>query len=105
LDFEMPVRVLRPHEKVKALRGQVAIQRGPLVYCLESIDNPQVDIFTQSISPEAVFTTEQSDLFGGIVLLKVQAVSGQSLTFIPYSLWGNRGESKMSVWVKETRKD
>lgn len=105
LDFEMPVRVLRPHDKAKALRGQVAIHRGPLVYCLESIDNPQVDIFMQSISPEAVFTTEQSDLFGGIVLLKVQAVSGQSLTLIPYSLWGNRGESKMSVWVKETRKE
>jgi len=105
LDFEMPVRVLHPHEKTKALKGLVAIHRGPLVYCLESIDNPHVDIFTQSIRPEAVFTKEQSDLFGGIVLLKVRAVSGQMLTFIPYSLWGNRGESKMSVWVKKTRED
>ncbi len=105
LDFEMPIRVLHPHEKAKPLEGLVAIHRGPLVYCLESVNNPAVDIFTESVGTNPEITQETSDLFDGIVMLKVRALSGQMLTLIPYALWGNRGDSTMSVWVKETREE
>lgn len=75
--------------------SRAALSRGPLVYCLEDIDNPGVDIFEAGLggdTPEAVF---ESGLLGGTEVLKAGP-----LTFVPWFLWGNRGPSKMNVWVR-----
>jgi hypothetical protein len=58
-----------------------------------------VDIFTCRVDPSGL-TAASADLFGGIVVIKGQSTSGEALTFIPYHLWGNRGQSQMSVFVR-----
>lgn len=99
VNLGLPIRVLRAHHKVRSVRGKVALARGPLVYCLESSDNPQVDIFATQLDPSSL-TAAPADLFGGIVVIKGRSISGDVLTFIPYHLWGNRGQSQMSVFVR-----
>ena len=99
LDFDMPITLRRAHPKVKGHRDKVAVTRGPLVYCLESTDNPGVDITSVRLEASSLTTEPAPDLLGGISILSGQTVEGQSLTFIPYHLWANRGESQMTVWV------
>ena len=79
--------------------GKVAITRGPLVYCLESVDNPDVDIFTVPLDPDTLRDEFAPELLGGCVVIHAKAIDGRPLKFIPYFLWANRGESQMTVWV------
>jgi hypothetical protein len=99
LEFPMPVTVRRAHRKVRSTRGQVALTRGPLVYCLESVDNPEVDLFQTRIEPSSVHAEFEPDLMGGIGVLRGKTVQGQAFTAVPYAYWANRGESQMTVWV------
>jgi DUF1680 family protein len=101
LEFEMPIRLRRAHRKVKGHQGKVAVTRGPLVYCLESVDNLEMDIFDLTIETESLESVLDTNLLGGIVKIIGQTNTGRVLTFIPYHLWGNRGESTMTVWVNE----
>jgi DUF1680 family protein len=98
--FQMPITLQGSHPRVKATRGQVAITRGPLVYCLESSDNPGVDLFDVTIEPDSLQVKFSPDHFGGIQVIVGQTAASEPLTFIPYYLWANRGESQMSVYVK-----
>jgi DUF1680 family protein len=97
--FEMPIRLLRAHPQVKGHRGKVAVTRGPLVYCLESIDHPVTNIFNAVLDPASLTPVFDKDMLGGIVKLHGQTKDGALLTFIPYYLWGNRGPSQMTVWA------
>ncbi|MDI9567176.1 MAG: glycoside hydrolase family 127 protein, partial [Chloroflexota bacterium] len=99
LDFELPIRILHAHRKVRSVSGKVAIARGPLVYCLESIDNSGVDLFAARLN-SASLEAQVSELFDGAVTITGREISGAELTFIPYHLWGNRGPSQMSVFVR-----
>jgi DUF1680 family protein len=76
------------------------VVRGPLVYCLESIDNPLVNIFEAELDP-ASLSSVSSNLFGGINLILGKTVDQKALSFLPYYLWANRGESQMTVYVKK----
>jgi len=127
LSLPMRVRLIRANPLVEELRGQAAVMRGPLVYCLESVDLPeQVDVMDVRL-PRRIDLTPHFDnqLLGGVVVLKGQAVAvadpdwsakpyespalykefepaeprPASLKLIPYYTWNNRGESKMSVWL------
>ncbi len=98
--FPMDIRVRTTHPRVKATRGMVAVSRGPLVYCLESVDNPGVDVFGVRLDPESLRAEFDEGLFGGTVVLRGRSTDGLPLTFIPYFLWGNRGNSKMTVYVR-----
>jgi hypothetical protein len=99
IEFPMPVTVRRAHRKVRSVRGRVALTRGPLVYCLESADNPGMDLFQTRIEPSSVRAEFEPDLMGGIEVLRGETVQGQAFTAIPYAYWANRGESQMTVWV------
>jgi DUF1680 family protein len=99
LDFGMPVTLRRAHPKVKGHRRKVAVTRGPLVYCLESVDNPELDIFSAILDPHSLQSSWEPQLLGGIMLLHGRTMNGEPLVFIPYHLLANRGESKMTVWV------
>ena len=95
LDLEMPVQVLSADPRVKANVGKRAIQRGPLVYCLEEIDNPQID--DAVIEPNMHFTTVRNDLLD---IVEIRGVTnGQVLKFVPYYIWDNREAGKMKVWI------
>ncbi len=99
LNFDMSIQLRRAHPKVKGHAGKVALTRGPLVYCLESVDNPAVDIFAVRLDPASLRDEFAPDLLGGCVVIHGKTVEGKPLKFIPYCLWANRGESQMVVWV------
>lgn len=99
LTFDMPITLRAAHPKVKGHRGKVALTRGPLVYCLESVDNPDVDLFDARITPSSLEPVFDESVLGGIMKVEGKSLDGQALTFIPYHLWGNRGPSQMTVWV------
>jgi DUF1680 family protein len=98
-NFDASIQLRHAHPKVKEHAGKVAVTRGPLVYCLESTDNPEVDIFTAQLDPTSLPDEFISDLLGGCVVIHGKTTDGKPLKFIPYFLWANRGESQMTVWV------
>jgi DUF1680 family protein len=98
-NFDMSIKLRRAHPKVRGHVGKVALTRGPLVYCLESVDNPNIDIFTAQLDPASLHNEFVSDLLGGCVLIHGKTIDGAPLKFIPYFLWANRGESQMTVWI------
>ncbi|MHA1602459.1 MAG: glycoside hydrolase family 127 protein [Promethearchaeota archaeon] len=104
IDFEMPLYYQICNPKVKSNRNKVALTRGPLVYCLEEIDNPKIDFQKIKIDiSKPIESQMRSDLFNGV---RTRTLVGKNqlnsnLNFIPYYLWGNRDSSKMQVWIKK----
>ncbi len=98
-EFDMSIKLRHAHPKVQGHAGKVAVTRGPLVYCLESVDNPGVDIFAASLDPASLQDEYVPDLLSGCVIITARTMTSQPLKFIPYFLWANRGESQMTVWV------
>jgi hypothetical protein len=110
LDLDMTTRVTVPDPRVDAVRGCVALERGPLVYCIETADLPagvaleevRVD---RDVQPVPV---ERADLASPLVGLTVPAVQasfdGQTersieVGAIPYFAWANRSVEAMRVWI------
>jgi len=100
IQMKMPIRVLRPHPKVKALRGKVAISRGPVVFCLENIDNARTDIFNDVVDAKTLEYEYLNGLLGGTGCVAGRTIGGNPVLFIPYALRGNRGASAMTTWVR-----
>ncbi len=98
-NFDMSIQVRHAHPQVQGHAGKVAITRGPLVYCLESLDNSGVDIFTAQLDLTSLREEFVSDLLGGCVVIHGKTTDGKLLTLIPHFLWANRGASQMTVWV------
>ncbi|HER20495.1 MAG TPA: glycoside hydrolase family 127 protein, partial [Chromatiales bacterium] len=111
LRLPMPVRRVVANEAVKADRGKVALQRGPLVFCLEGHDNDG-EVVSLVISDDVQFKTRhRRDLLGGVTILTGKARSAKrtldgeivltkarEFTAIPYYAWAHRGRSPMTVW-------
>ncbi len=98
LNLPMPVRLVRSHDKVEANVGRVAIERGPIVYCLEAmdVDAPLKDIV---LPIDIELTTEhRSDLLGGVTVIKGEA-NRIHFTAIPYYAWDHREPGAMIVWI------
>jgi hypothetical protein len=104
LHLEMPIIVRKAHPRVRNYWNRVALTRGPLVYCLESLDNPGLDLFTTRILTTGLQTQFAPELFNGTWLIQGLTIDGKGFTAIPYFLWANRGESQMKVWVGEANK-
>ncbi len=99
LNLDMPVELVASDPKVEENTGKRAIQRGPLVYCMEQNDQPDVNISRVVIKSNTDFST--TDGIGKLEGMKlIQAtIDGRALTFIPYNAWDNRSEGKMKVWI------
>jgi hypothetical protein len=131
LVFDMTPRLIVANARVRENLGRVAIERGPLVYCLEQRDQPGgQSIFDISLPIGAntgkEFTAEfRPDLLGGILVLRHKGIASAKplsdeplyqplerakrrggkeveLTFIPYYTWANRGPAAMQVWIPYT---
>ena len=121
LDLPMPVRLVEANPLVEEDLNQVAVQRGPVVYCLESPDLPKGSKVAEVRIPSDIQPRARYDgrLLGGVVVLEGRVVARESgswqgklyrdldetepkpvaVKFIPYSVWENRGPSEMSVWI------
>lgn len=122
LKLDMPVEQMAAHPAVVENAGRVALQRGPVVYCLEGIDQPATDLF-RVLLPRGQFAWEIGEL--EIKEEKVPALRANVLseslegwqdmlyrpvhptleetqiTAIPYFAWANRGANDMTVWIRK----
>ena len=99
LRMEMPVEQVAADPRVKEDEGMRAIQRGPLVYCAEEIDNV-ASYASFLLTPQTRFTLWQPDGILAETRGIVADNGSQQLRLIPYYAWDNREASKMKVWVK-----
>ncbi len=131
--FDMTPRLIGANPRVRENLGRVAVERGPLVYCLEQSDQPGLEsIFDVTLpvgaNPGRDFTAQfEPDKLGGILMLHHKGIATRKplsddplyqlletanslpgkeveLTFIPYYAWANRESTAMQVWVPYTTK-
>jgi DUF1680 family protein len=102
LDFGMDILRLKAPPELRPDRGRVAVARGPLLYCAESVDNPGTDLEELSILPESL-RFEMAELGLGAVSGSIVGSSsrGRAIRLLPYAFWGNRGDTSMAVWLRE----
>jgi len=102
LVLPMPVRIVRSHDGIEANRGKVALQRGPLVYAAEAVDNDGA-VLDLEIDPTGRFDSgHEPGLLGGVTVLTATAWRGDeivALKAVPYFAWANRGPGEMAVWI------
>jgi len=112
LDLPMPVRCVICNENVKDNRGKVALERGPLVYCAEWVDNAG-GVFNLFLPDNMELYSEyQKEMLGGVVVIRGKAFElkksddgkstrkiNRELIAIPYYAWAHRGEGEMAVWL------
>lgn len=98
VSFPMPARRVLAHEGVADDRGKAAIQRGPIVYALEAIDNGgrALDVTVPLDAP--LKTGFRQDLLNGLEVVTTRA-GARTITAIPYFAWANRGKGEMTVWI------
>ncbi len=123
LTLSMPVRRVYGHPQVRQQAGKVALQRGPLVYCLEEADNG-ANLHNLALPADSEFRVfEGKGIFAHKMLIQAEGVTHdaaeagsealwqydrpavqpqpKTLTFIPWFSWANRGEGEMRIWVDE----
>jgi DUF1680 family protein len=112
LTFPMPVRRVVAHSLVEADRGRVALERGPIVYCAEGVDN-RGNVSNLLIPDNAAFeVTKRSGVLKNLTILSADVVAlyrekdskkveqrPHRLVMIPYYAWDHRGKGKMAVWL------
>lgn len=98
LNLPMSIKRVVSNEKIKNNRGKVALERGPIVYCIENIDDGVKSTSDLILGDNTELKTEyRNDLLKGIITLTNKH---QNFTAIPYYAWSNRGKSQMEVWIK-----
>ena len=116
LDLEMPVEQVEAHPAVAADAGRIALQRGPLVYCVEEADNGPRLAHLRIPRKARLKAKRAPDLLGGVTVITGKAKrpeeGGESLyrpgparrrktpfTAIPYYAWDHRSPGEMAVWL------
>jgi len=119
LDLEMAVERIHAHPEVRQDAGRVTLKRGPLVYCLEGIDNP-ISLNRVALPADAAVDARYEDgLLGGVVTLSAKAKADATTDWggalyrteppkseevaikaVPYFLWDNRAPGEMLVWLR-----
>ncbi len=102
INFPMPINIHNSHKKVRNNRNRVAFSRGPLVYCFESLDNPDLDILKEQINMKRKAVAYTSE---GLTKLKLLNKENEELIARPYFSWGNKGKSSLLVWIRKYSKD
>ncbi|HLZ56803.1 MAG TPA: beta-L-arabinofuranosidase domain-containing protein [Ktedonosporobacter sp.] len=119
LELEMPIERIWAHPDIQADAGCVALQRGPLLYCLESVDHsvplhrlrlPATADLESHVEPALlggvtvitgdVLALEVQDWAGDLYRTTPATVWPSRLTAIPYYAWDNRQPGQMSVWIR-----
>ena len=120
IHFDMPVRTVVANKKVSDDKGKVAVERGPLVYCAEAVDNQNEPVLRAVVSQKPTFSlvdnySIENTEAKGAPAFAVKAITtdaqvidqagdgqvsvkNQKLTLIPYYAWNHRGANQMNVW-------
>ena len=112
IDFPMPVRRVVANEKLLDDKGRVALERGPVVFCAEWVDNKDGNVTNLVLPDKASLRTEyRKDLLNGVQVVLSSAIPvrrtlektvvadpEQPFTAIPYYAWAHRGMGQMNVW-------
>ena len=119
----MEAKLVEANPLVEESRNQVAVKRGPVVYCLESVDMPSQNIFNVFVPSSINFKPQSLRIDGADVMslegeaklvenkdwknVLYREVSDKNtpakIRLVPYFAWGNRGHSEMSVWLPLSR--
>jgi len=124
LDLPMEPVLVQPHPRIDAVRDSLAIQRGPVVYCVEGADHPGVNLLDIRLADDAALRAVRCELAPGAEVVAVEAQGALAdvgawdeglyrpadapderasqpvaLTAIPYYAWANRGANPMRVWI------
>ena len=115
INIPMPVRRVIANPNVEADRDRVALQRGPIVYAAEWVDNPNGKTRNIVLPDANALTTEfRADLLNGVQVIKGRSFglarteagavtkNEQEFMAIPYATWANRGRGQMNVWLART---
>lgn len=119
LSFDLFPRRIYADPRVKSAAGRVALARGPIVYCLEGVDNGE-PLSALRLPREASIQAlpYDPDLLGGVAALRADGLreilpqsslyasappvqAPVTITAIPYYAWANRGQNQMCVWIRE----
>ena len=120
LTLNMPIEQVRANPAVRMANGKVALQKGPVVFCLEEVDNGVTPLARVELPAEAELQAEfREDLLGGIDVIRGQAAMIDAagwegalyrakpahtqiceITAVPYCVWDNRQAGQMLVWLR-----
>jgi hypothetical protein len=109
LFLAMPILRITSHPQVVVNRGRVALQRGPVVYCLEAVDHGGRTRDIVLPRAAALHAEHHPELLAGVTVLKGDAQRQRQtgteehvrLRAVPYAVWGNREVGEMDVWLRE----
>jgi DUF1680 family protein len=126
IELALPIEpfIVEPHPRIDAVRGSVAVQRGPLVYCLEAADHPGLDLMDVQLDEAAPLQSiwREDTLLPGVMAVQAEGYVIETdkwqdrlyrryqgdarllrrpvqLVAIPYYAWANRGANTMRVWI------
>lgn len=118
IDFAIQAHRVYAHPEVRANAGRVALQRGPLLYCLEEVDNG-APLSSLSLPADAKIQERPADWNPGLVMLEAEGFRREehqqatlysqaapirvpaTIVAVPYTLWGNRKPGEMLTWIHE----
>jgi hypothetical protein len=114
LDLPMNVRRVVADDRVEADRGRVALERGPIVYCIEAADHNGAAL-NIAVPDDARLEAKHRDLLGGVTTIHGEGIARHrdggngdlrtkpiAITAIPYYAWNHRGAGEMTVWIPRT---
>lgn len=115
IHFDMEARIVKAHELVKADEGRVCIERGPLVYCAEGVDNEGVNVRGVVLNEKPEFEVGEKTLLDKYTVKTITTSANAlninkrgelestpaKITLIPYFAWNHRGKGTMNVWFVE----
>ena len=111
LDFPMNVRRIVANDNAEDDRGKVALERGPVVFCLEGSDQADGKVFNKYILNSSDIQAHfEQNLLNGVIVLEGNAkelqqdgeIKDVKFRAIPYSTWNNRGPQQMEIWIANT---
>jgi uncharacterized protein len=98
--MEMPVQRIEAHPMIKDCVGKVALQRGPLVYGFEGVDNGGKAVMELGALPE-LRVEARPDLLGGVRVITGEDAEGGRFVAIPFYAMANRAKSVQEVWTTQ----
>jgi DUF1680 family protein len=127
LQLSMEPMLVEAHPRIDAVRGSLAIQRGPVVYCLEAADHPGINLMDIRLDETAPLQTDwrEEAVLGNLMVIRTSGYLAEStdwqqrlyrrfnedgvlrqsipLVAVPYYAWANRGANAMRVWIPRVK--